>query len=274
MLIGAAGQLGTDLVRSAGARDVTPVAHRDLDITDHEAVARAVQSVKPALIVNTAAYVDVERCETNRDLAFAVNAQGVRNIADTGVPLVQVSTDYVFDGEAREPYGENAATNPINVYGASKLAGELFARNHLIVRSSGLYGIAATQAKGNFVSTMLRLGRERGEVSVVDDQVLAPTSTGDLAPMLWRLIDRGARGLFHVTNAGQCSWFEFASAIFELAGMDVKVTPIDSATYGAKARRPPYSVLDNSRLEREGFGRLRPWREALAAHLAAVARLT
>lgn len=274
MLLGAGGQLSNDLLLAAGGRNVTAVTHADLDVTDRDAVMRTVERFQPDLIVNAAAYVDVEGCETNAELAFAVNADGVRNIADTGVALVQVSTDYVFDGRASAPYAEDAATNPINVYGASKLAGEKFARGHLIVRTSGLYGVAPTRAKGNFVSTMLRLGRERGELAVVDDQVLTPTSTADLAPMLWRLIDSGARGLYHATNAGECSWFEFARAIFELAGMNVKVRPISSAEFGAKAPRPAYSVLDTSKLAREGFGSLRPWREALASHLERLARST
>ena len=273
LLLGAGGQLGTDLVGAARDRAVTGLTHADLDITDRDAVLRTVERLHPDVIVNAGAYVDVESCETNRERAFAVNAEGVRHLADTGVRLVQISTDYVFDGTAHAPYGEDATPNPINVYGASKLAGEQFARGHLIVRTSGLYGVAATRAKGNFVSTMLRLGRERGEVEVVADQVLAPTSTADLAPVLWRLVDAGARGLYHATNAGQCSWFQFACAVFELAGMKVKVTPIDSAAFGAKAARPAYSVLDNGKLEREGFGRMRPWRDALGAHLRLVAGL-
>ena len=273
MLLGAGGQLGNDLLRAAAGRNVTPVAHADLDITDPEAVRRAVDRIRPDVIVNAAAFVDVEACESNRELAFAVNAEGVRNLAATGARLVQISTDYVFDGKSHAPYREDAATNPINVYGASKLAGEEFARDHIIVRSSGLYGVAATRAKGNFVSTMLRLGQERGRVRVVDDQVLTPTSTHDLAHVIWRLVDAGARGLFHATNAGECSWFQFAAAIFELAQMHVEVVPIDSATFGAKAPRPAYSVLDNSKLEREGFGRMRSLREALADHLRLVAQL-
>lgn len=274
MLLGAGGQLGTDLLRSAGDRDVTAVAHHDLDITDANSVARAVRDLKPDLIVNSAAYVDVEGCETNRELAFAVNAEGVHNLALTGVRLVQISTDYVFDGEARVPYREDSVTNPINVYGESKLAGEAFARGHLVVRSSGLYGTSATRAKGNFVHTMLRLGREHGEVSVVTDQVLAPTNTEDLAAAVWELVDAGASGIFHATNAGQCSWNEFAQAIFEISGMRVAVRPIDTATLNYMARRPAYSVLDNTKLAHEGLTPLRPWREALAAHLEAVARPT
>ena len=271
VVVGAAGQLGTDLLRAAGDRDVTGVT--DVDVRDGDAVARMAERLRPDVIVNCAAYVDVEGCETDRERAFAVNAEGVRNLAATGARLVQISTDYVFDGTSHVPYAEDAATNPINVYGESKLAGEGYARGHLIARSSGLYGISATRAKGNFVRTMLRLGRERGEVSVVTDQVMTPTSTADLAPALWRMVDGGARGVYHCTNAGRCSWFEFASAIFELAHMDVRVHPTTSDKLGLKAARPAFSVLDNSKLARAGYGPPRPWREALADHLEALAAL-
>ncbi len=281
-MFGAGGQLGTDLLKLAGDREVTGLGHPYLDIRDREAVASTIAGRRPDVIVNAAAYVDVEGCETNRELAFEINAEAVgamaAEAARAGATLVHVSTDYVFDGSAREPYPEEAPPAPLNVYGESKLAGEDRIRStgsrHLIVRSSGLYGASATRAKGNFVRTMLRLGRERGEVNVVDDQVLAPTNTVDLAGTLWRLIDGGAQGTYHVTNAGSCTWFEFATAIFELARLDVRVKPIDTASLGYKARRPAYSVLDNSKLEGAGFGRLRPWREALAAHLEAPAPLT
>ena len=253
---------------------MTGLTHRYLDVRDRDAVAAMVAGVRPDVIVNCAAYVDVEACETNRDLAFAVNADGVRNLIETGVRIVHISTDYVFDGAARQPYAEDAATHPINVYGASKLAGEKFAAGQLVVRSSGLYGVAATRAKGNFVRTMLQLGRVKGEVSVVTDQVLAPTSTDDLARALWPLVDAGARGVYHVTNAGSCSWFEFAQAIYSLSDLKVRVLPVDSETLGYKAARPPYSVLSNAKLERDGFAPLRPWREALASHLKALAPLT
>ena len=240
------------------------------DIRDENAVRDVIGRIRPEIIVNAAAYVDVEGCETDRERAFAVNAFGVRNLVETGVRLVQISTDYVFDGMAARPYREDDRPDPINVYGESKLAGEVFAHGHLIVRSSGLYGVAATRAKGNFVRTMLRVGRERGEVSVVTDQVLAPTNTEDLARAVWQLVDAGASGIYHATNAGECSWNEFARAIFEVAGMHVAVNPIDTATLNYKARRPAYSVLDNTKLERDGVTPLRPWRDALASHLRQV----
>ncbi len=246
------------------------LSHEELDLTDASAVTERMRAVRPDIVINCAAYVDVEGAESHRDEAFAVNAYGVRNLVETGVRLVQISTDYVFDGDATRPYDEDDRPDPINVYGESKLAGEVFANGHLIVRSSGLYGVAATRAKGNFVRTMLRLGRERGAVSVVTDQVLTPTNTEDLARAVWHLIDAGATGIYHATNAGECSWFEFAKAIFELAGMEVTVTPTDTATLNYRAARPKYSVLDNSKLARAGIPPLRPWREALAVHLGQV----
>ena len=283
-LIGANGQLGTDLVEQSGSgRDVMQVTRRELDVREHRHVAEFLAQTRPEVIINTAAFVNVEECEVAVDEAFAINAHAVRNIAieaeRVGAYLVHISTDYVFDGSSRVPYPETAATAPLNVYGRSKLEGEqhvrTLCRRHLIVRSSGLYGVAGSSGKrGNFVKTMLRLGREKGEVKVVEDQVLTPTNTKDLAQTIWRMVDRSAQGLFHVTNSGSCSWYEFARAIFELSGLDVAVHPTDSASVGYRAKRPAYSVLDNGRLEKAGFERLRPWHEALANHLEVMAPLT
>ncbi len=283
LLIGANGQLGAELAGRAPSSDwrITPVTHADIDIVDRDAVMRLIASVRPDVVVNTAAFVNVERCEDEPERAFAVNSEAVRGLADaaqaSGARLVHVSTDYVFDGHARTPYPEDAPAAPLNVYGRSKLAGEEHARaasgRNLIVRSSGLYGAAGSAAKGgNFVTTMLRLAHERGEVSVVTDQVLAPTYTADLAEAMLRLIAGGADGVYHATNAGSCTWFEFAQAVFELAGLDVQMHPIDSATLGYKAARPAYSVLSNAKLQRDGFGALRPWREALAEYVSLIAR--
>jgi dTDP-4-dehydrorhamnose reductase len=186
--------------------------------------------------------------------------------------LVHISTDYVFDGEKGAPYTETDPPNPINAYGTSKAAGEYFVRSlckrHLVIRTSGLYGLAGSSGKGgNFVQTMLRLGRERQTVSVVTDQTLSPTFTLDLARMITLLIEGGAQGLFHVTNAGHCSWNEFAQAIFELAGESVHTEPITTASMGTAVRRPRFSALANNRLSEFGFDQMRPWRDALASYL-------
>jgi dTDP-4-dehydrorhamnose reductase len=278
VVIGANGQLGTDLISALGAldRDVVALKRSDFDVRNHQETATVLEALKPGVIINTAAFHKVEACEDDPEQAFAVNAIAVRNLAIVaeriGASLVHLSTDYVFGGSKNTPYDEDAAPDPVNVYGASKAAGEFFVRStcsrHLIVRTSGLYGTAGSSGKGgNFVQTMLRLGRERGTVSVVDDQELSPTFTSDLAGMIGRLVQGQAQGLFHVTSSGSCSWCEFARGIFEAAGMTVEVIPIKTSSTGAKVCRPSYSVLSNRRLEKEGFGQMRSWREALAAYL-------
>jgi dTDP-4-dehydrorhamnose reductase len=278
VVIGANGQLGTDLIPALGAldRDVVALKRTDFDVRNHEQAARVLEAVKPDVIINTSAFHKVEACEEDPEQAFAVNAIAVRNLAIVaeriGASLVQLSTDYVYGGSKGTPYDEESVPDPVNVYGASKAAGEFFVRSicsrHLIVRTSGLYGTAGSSGKGgNFVQTMLRLGRERGTVSVVDDQELSPTFTGDLAGMIGRLVQGQAQSLFHVTSGGSCSWYEFAQGIFEAAGMTVEVIPIKTSSTGAKVCRPSYSVLSNRRLELEGFGQMRSWREALAAYL-------
>lgn len=276
-LIGANGQLGSDLRRTApeGA-DLAALTRSDFDVRDLERATAVVESLHPSLIINTAAFHKVEACETDVEQAFDVNCVAVRNLARVadrlGARLVHFSTDYVFDGESREPYSESAAPNPVNAYGASKAAGEFFVRGlgsqHLLIRTSGLYGIAGSSGKGgNFVQTILRMGHERGQVSVVTDQALSPTYTEDLARKVWELVDAQAEGTYHVTNRGWCSWHEFAKAIFELSELNVTVNPVDTAASGSPIKRPRFSALSNARLEAEGFKPLRPWREALASYL-------
>ncbi len=278
LVLGAAGQLGSDLCRLLQGEGVplVPLAHQDLDICQEEAVARVLGEVRPWAVINTAAFHRVEACEEDPHKAFAVNAVAVRGLAracrEVGALLVHISTDYVFGGQEGRPYREDDPPSPVNVYGASKAAGEMLLRaeapRHIIVRTSGLFGLRGSTVKGgNFVETMLRLGRERGEVQVVTDQVLSPTYTADLAEKIWQLMRAGAQGTFHITNAGHCSWYEFACAIFRLAGMEVKVQPVTSQAFPSRARRPPFSVLDNARLRKEGYGLLRPWPQALADYL-------
>jgi dTDP-4-dehydrorhamnose reductase len=280
VLIGANGQLGSDLGEEycSGGRRLIALTHADLDICDHDQVTRALEALDPAIIVNTAAFHKVETCEVEVAQAFAVNCFAVRNLAlvadRLNSCLVHISSDYVFDGQQDVPYSEAAAPNPINVYGVSKAAGEFFVRNlcrrHLLIRTSGLFGHAGSSGKGgNFAETMLKRGRELGAVSVVEDQVFSPTYTADLARMIWRLVDLGATGLFHITNTGSCSWAEFARSIFGLSGVAADVRSVRTATTGTPVRRPHYSVLENRRLRAEGFGQLRPWREALRSYMAA-----
>jgi dTDP-4-dehydrorhamnose reductase len=242
-----------------------------LDITDYEAVRDALVSLRPEVVINAAAYTDVDGCQGNVETAMAVNGEGVAHLAmacaETGSRLVQVSTDYVFDGSKGAPYLEDDPQHPVSVYGESKYAGELNARiapGHLIVRTQWLFGIHGK----NFVETMLRLGKEKGEVAVVDDQVGSPTWTVHLAEAIRALVDGGCSGVYHAANGGTCSWNQFARAIFEEAGLTVTVTSIGTAQLGRPAPRPLYSVLDCSLLAHDTGYIMPPWREALRGYLA------
>jgi dTDP-4-dehydrorhamnose reductase len=253
-------------------------------------VRKALFKLKPAVIINTAGYVRVDDCEDKQDRAFSVNALGARNVAvvaqELGARLMHLSTDYVFGGpqpstinhetinHPPRPYTEFDVPVPLNTYGRSMLAGENFVKHlcsrHFIVRTSGLYGIAGSSAKrGNFVETVLRLARERNELRIVDDQVLSPTYTRDLAQKVAQLISTECYGIFHITNGGHCSWYEFSREILRLAGLKTPVIPVTSDQYPQKARRPGYSVLSNYHLRLLGMGDLRPWREALKDYLTA-----
>jgi len=271
-LIGAQGQLGSDLMPRLPTGTV-PLDHSQIEITDADAIADVLGKLSPSVVINTAAYNLVDRAEDEPDVAYRVNALGPRILAhwcaEHGARLVHISSDYVFglDGERSTPYAVDDAPGPVSAYGLSKLAGEYFVRaagpEHLVIRTCGLYGQAATRAKGNFVTTMLRLGKERDELRIVDDQRCTPTYTADLANAIARLIDAEAGGLHHVTNSGSMTWCEFAREIFRLASLDVRVVPITSAEFGAAARRPGYSVLDCSRTEQTTKQRMRSWQEAL-----------
>jgi len=276
LVIGASGQLGTDLVKVMDDWDLVPITHADLDICDFVYTRKVIEEKKPDVVINTAAFNRVDDCEEEVSKAFWVNAFAVRNLAqvcaDLDCILVHISTDYVFDGRKKEPYTEEDPPNPLSVYGASKLTGEYFVRNicpkHFVIRTSGLYGVAGSRAKGgNFVETMIRLAREGKPIRVVNDQVLTPTYTKDLAQKITELSQTEAYGLYHITNSGQCSWYEFASKIFELVGVKPDFRPTTTAEFGAKAKRPAYSVLAHEGLMRLGLGDLRPWQEALAAYL-------
>jgi dTDP-4-dehydrorhamnose reductase len=234
------------------------------------------RGIRPTLVINTAEFTDVDACEDNVRKAFDVNACAVRTLAGTctelGAALVHVSTDYVFDGEKRAPYREDDVPHPLSVYGVSKLAGEYFTRNgcprHFVVRTSGLYGAASARGKGgNFVETMIRMAREGRPIRVVNDQVLTPTYAKDLAKTIERLIQTDAYGLYHVTNRGACSWYEFAGRIFTRMGIAPDFGPTTSAEWGARAPRPPYSVLANEKVVHIGGSELRVWTEALDAYL-------
>jgi dTDP-4-dehydrorhamnose reductase len=281
VVLGSNGQLGIDLVSALRSlnRQVVALSRSDVDVRDHETMAALLERHRPSVVINTTAFHKVEECERDPEQAFAVNALAVRDLAIVAnrlqARLIHMSTDYVFDGASNAPYTEDDRPNPLNVYGTSKVAGEFFVRNlcdqGLVVRTSGLYGAAGSSGKGgNFVQTMLRLGRERGTVRVVRDQRLSPTFTADLARAISRLADTPASGIVHVTNGGSCSWYEFAVRIFELAGLRADVVPITTAESQSSVRRPPYSVLADRRLQEIGVPQLRHWHEALADYMRSI----
>lgn len=282
VIIGSKGQLGTDLQPALSGWKISGLTHAECDVTDAEGTRAALAALGPDVVINTSAYHKVDICEDTPVESFAVNATGAYNLArlaaELDFTLVHFSTDYVFRGDGSVPCRETDPCEPISVYGASKLAGEklvaAYAPRHFIIRSTGLYGVAGASGKGgNFVETMIRLGKQ-GPVRVVDDQVMTPTATADLAAAVVALLDREGTaqvpyGLYHVTSGGQCSWFFFAKTIFELCGMDVSLSPITTAESGSKARRPAFSVLDHGKWMQAGFSELRPWRAALSDYLKA-----
>jgi dTDP-4-dehydrorhamnose reductase len=276
VLIGANGQLGSDLMKIFSGWDLVGKTHCDLDIGDLERVREVLSHTKPDAVINTAAFNRVDDCEDDPEKAFSANAYGARNLArvcaDFNCALMHISTDYVFGGEKTSPYTEDDAPNPLSVYGVSKLAGEYFVRNicpkHFVVRTSGLYGAAGSRGKGgNFVDTMIRLAREGKPIRVVDDQVLTPSYTKDLAQGLKELVQTEAYGVYHITNRGQCSWQEFAAKTFLLLGLNPDFRPTTTEALGLKARRPAYSVLARAKLKQLGIEDMPPWDDALKRYL-------
>ncbi len=276
LLIGATGQLGTDIVATWPSADLIPLTSSDIDVTDRDRVFAAIAAHKPTLVLNTAAFHNVDVCETEVARAFEVNAIGAKNLADAciahGVALMHLSTDYVFSGRAGHPYAETDPPDPLNVYGATKAAGEQLIRQrlpqHYIVRTSGLFGVAGAAGKGgNFVETMLRLAHAGNPITVVNDQTLSPTFTLDLAAKLLELAQTGRHGTYHITGSGESSWHDFAREIFAQCNLTPDLTPTTTATFGARALRPEYSVLANHALASAGLATMRHWKEALTDYL-------
>jgi dTDP-4-dehydrorhamnose reductase len=277
LITGAGGQLASDLEAMLDDHAVVYAVSRSaLDVTDDRAVAAAFAELRPTLVLNCAAFHNVEVCEREEDRAFAVNARAVKRLADrcaaASAKLVHVSTNYVFDGRAAAPYDETAAPNPRSVYAISKLAGEHAARAYapgaLVVRTAGLYGLHGSASKGgNFVTRMLTRAREQGALAVVDDQHLTPTFTADLAAGILATVDAGVTGTVHLTNSGATSWHGFTEAILALCGVDAPVAPIKTVIPAGGAARPLNGVLRSAVLERAGLEPLRPWRAALADYL-------
>lgn len=284
-VIGANGQLGTDVVREfvRAGDEVCRVTHAEMDVSSLDSVQGFLSETKPALIVNTAAMHHIENCEQEPRKAYEVNALGARNLAlmarQLDAALFHVSTDYVFDGSKKEPYLESDLPLPLNVYGNTKLSGEAFIRSttekHVILRTSALYGQNPCRGKGgrNFVELMLKLAGERDELRIVNDEVVTPTSTAELAKQIVLLSRSDSFGLFHATAEGCCSWFEFAAKIFEIAGVKIKLVVAGPNEFPTKVRRPKYSVLENRGLKELGLNSFHSWEDGLRSYLASTNRV-
>jgi len=272
LVTGANGQLGQELVRmETDAIRIVGYGRDRLDITNLDQCREVIADIRPDAIIHAAAYTAVDKAESEPDEAYRINALGTRNLAiaarEQAAKLCYISTDYVFDGTGTAPYNEYDNTNPQSVYGKSKRAGEILlqslADRYFIVRTSWVYG----KFGNNFVKTMLKLASERDSVTVVEDQIGSPTYTYDLAQFLIELVQTEKYGVYHASNTGSCSWYEFAKAIFEESGIPIRTEPCTTKQFPRPAPRPAYSVMDHSAIRQNGFKDLRPWREALRAFL-------
>jgi dTDP-4-dehydrorhamnose reductase len=271
LVLGASGQLGSELCKVMKDCDLIPTTRIEVDITRLAQVIEFVEHLQPEAIINASAYTDVDGCENYKDMAFLVNAIGARNVAiaakKVGASLVHISTDYVFDGRKRESYVEYEPPQPLNIYGWSKLVGEEMVKaqnpRSFILRVAWLYGPAGK----NFVKTMIALARVREEIRVVDDQRGTPTFAGDVAKQIKLLIETESYGLYHSTSQGGCTWYEFAREIFRLLNIPVRVVPVTSSEFPRPAKRPANSVLDNFMLRVQGLDIMPPWEESLAAQI-------
>ncbi len=272
LITGAYGMLGADLREVLKNHELIVTGSKDLDITDEEKVIEFVCENSPELVINAAAYTAVDDCETHYDDAYAVNALGPKNLAiacnKLNIPLVHISTDYVFDGTKRTPLIEADKLGPQSAYGKTKLAGEEFIQEntdkYFILRTAWLYGLHGN----NFVKTMLGLAENHDEITVVDDQVGSPTYSFDLAVAITNLLFSDKYGIYHVTNEGECSWYEFAKLIFGLSNIDVNVVPVTTEEFPRPAPRPHYSVLNNKKWNSSGFVPMRTYQEALSEYLS------
>ncbi len=282
VVVGCAGQLGHELVREFAARQWTVIGldRQSLDITDAAHVERALSDSKPDLVINSAAYNQVDRAESEPEAAFQTNSLAVRNLAVAAralsAKLVHFSTDYVFDGTVGRSYTEYDSPHPISAYGVSKLAGELYAQayldNPLVIRTSGVFGPAGrTTARGNFVELMLRLAREGKPIRVVNDHVASPTFAPELARITADLIDADAGGIFHAGGGTPISWYEYAALIFQTAGLSPDLHPTNDEEFKTAARRPKFSALENRRCAEAGIAPILPLRECIQRYFRAVA---
>ncbi len=277
LVTGAKGQLGFDVMNELAKRghEGVGVDVEEMDITVPELVKKVIAEVKPDVVMHGAAYTAVDAAEDNPELCRRINAYGTENIAkvcrELDIPMVYISTDYVFDGQGERPWEPDDRRDPLNVYGETKYEGELAVQNNLekffIVRIAWVFGVNGK----NFVKTMLRLGEDHDRITVVNDQIGSPTYTYDLARLLADMMETDKYGIYHATNEGICSWYEFAAEIFRQAGMNVNVVPVTSAEYtAAKAKRPFNSRMNKDKLDEMGFERLPSWQDALSRYLKAL----
>ena len=273
LVTGVKGQLGYDVVKELEKRDHQPIGvdRDEMDLMDNDAIRTFIMDLKPESIIHCAAYTAVDKAEEEVEVCYQVNAEATKVIAqcakELDIELIYISTDYVFDGSKDCEYVETDLPNPINVYGASKLKGEQYVQqlldNYYIVRISWVFGINGN----NFIKTMCQLGLERDELNIIHDQVGSPTYTADLAPLLVDMIETDKYGIYHVTNEGFCSWYEFANEIFKQSGIEVKTNPITTDQYPTKAKRPLNSRMSKSKLKENGFNTLPTWQQAVYNYL-------
>lgn len=277
LVTGGGGQLASDLVdQLGGATEVRAPSRSELDVTDEAAVEQLFGELRPDVVFNCAAFHNVDVCEGEEDRSFEVNVRAVKRLAqrcrDGGAKLVHLSTNYVFDGAAAEPYGEYALPRPASVYAISKLAGEhaalAYAPDALVVRSTGLYGLHGSASKGgNFVTRMLARAREQGSLRMVADQRVQPTFTADLAAALLAAVDADARGLVHLTNSGESSWYDFTVEIMRLAAVEVPIEPVQTTIAPGGVGRPLNGLLARPAADTAGLAALRGWQDALSDYM-------
>ena len=273
LVTGVKGQLGHDVVKECEKRGITAIGVdiEEMDITDAAACEKVIKEAKVDAVIHCAAYTAVDAAEDSIELCRKINAEGTENIVkvcrELNIKMMYFSTDYVFNGKGDRPWKTDDERSPLNVYGQTKYEGELAVENSLekyfILRIAWVFGVNGK----NFIKTMLRLGKEKGAVSVVNDQIGSPTYTADLAVLAVDMIQTDKYGTYHATNEGLCSWYEFACQIFNEANMDVKVTPVSSDAFPAKAERPSNSRMDKSKLTENGFSPLPGWQDALKRYL-------
>lgn len=273
LVTGVKGQLGYDVVNELEKRGHIAIGTdiEEMDITDKSSVDSVIKENTPEAVIHCAAYTAVDAAEDNAELCRKINAEGTQNIADVckelDIKMIYISTDYVFDGEGERPWEPEDERTPLNVYGQTKYEGELAVQNTLdkyfIVRIAWVFGVNGK----NFIKTMLNLGKTRDALTVVNDQFGSPTYTFDLAKLLVDMVETDKYGIYHATNEGICTWYEFACEIFKQAGMNIKVSPVSASEYPAKAKRPSNSRMSKEKLTQNGFEKLPAWQDALSRYL-------